>query len=190
MIHALSPRLQRALALTLLLLAVFAVWGGVVTPIARAWQERTAAIESDRQLLAGYRRATSDPTALLERLKQAEQILVDQRGFLEGPTEALAAARLQGDLKRIVEAAGGQLRSAQSLAPVAEEGNQRIGVRIDTLLNIETLKNVLHAIEGAIPPLFIAALEIQAPEEGQNAPGRAIPLTTRMEIHGYLQGGQ
>jgi hypothetical protein len=185
-IGTLSAPFQRALAVTVLLFILSVIWGGVVRPLAGRWEAWNTEIENGEKLLDGYQSAGASQAELQTKISALQQILARQHPFLEGTSSPLVAAKMQGDLKAVVEAAGGQLRSVQVLPAATEGGIGRVGVRADIGATVESLEKILYEIEHSTPLLLIDSLEIQAPENGQDGPGHPVPLTVRFDVYGYL----
>lgn len=169
------------LALVLVLVALF-----VVRPFWSAWQEADDAIAASKTLLAGFQRVGAELPALEAQLKAfGNGADTPQPGLLEAANAPLAAARLQATVKALIEAEGGQMRSVQDL-PTARAGSfQRVAIRLDAALRIESLQKALHRIESAQPYMFVDNVTIRAAEGSRAASGGE--LTVRLEVFGFIK---
>jgi len=106
--------------------------------------------------------------ALEMRLQTREELLAEIRLLdldnpsgsllLEGTTAALAGAQLQGLVKGIVEAAGGEVRSIAVVDPDAAPPFLEIGIRADIVGDMAALRDILVALEQAMPAVIVRRL--------------------------------
>jgi Type II secretion system (T2SS), protein M subtype b len=92
-----------------------------------------------------------------------------QPGLLQGESDTLAQVALQNDLKSLVEANGGEVRSAYALPATAENGLSRISVQYDLTLPVNKLRSLAYAIEARTPYLFLSAIDVAAPRSWPTA---------------------
>ncbi|HXV22667.1 MAG TPA: type II secretion system protein GspM [Alphaproteobacteria bacterium] len=185
---ALSKPVSRFAAIGLLLLALLLVHALIVRPLAKSWRDTVTAIEDARLLAAGYARAAA---ARSQYEEQAQTLRAEQPNpdwFLEGQTDALAAAALQDRIGSMVQSAGAELRSIQAVSAVDEEGMWRVGISVELATKTAALLRLAYAIESGTPYLFINTAEtIADPSQG----GIEDPtLIVRLEISGYRQPDQ
>jgi hypothetical protein len=123
--------LRRVLALTLLLAVFIVAWVAVIRPIVlvsirsraeagemRSDVERLSALAAERPMLE----------TRLQALAVAE---LQRKDLLQGNGSPAIGAALQVEMRTIIEAARGEIRTAQ-ISPVTTEGSlDRIGVRFD-----------------------------------------------------------
>jgi hypothetical protein len=156
---AADPRHARWLALALGAAAAALVLVLLVLPwaaaVGGAWRRADLLerqLDADRRLVgrAAELRADLEET---ERLRAA--------AFLDGPTEALAAAGLQGRLAAMAAAAGGDLLSSETLSAEDDGGLRRLAVRASVDASPDGLRDLLHRIETAAPVLSVAALTLR-----------------------------
>lgn len=190
MIRTLSPQLRRALAISILLLILFILWWGAVTPIAETmggWREH---IHDSLALLYDYRRTAAMEPALQASLEQLRSKSNADTGLLQGPNPAGIAAQLQGNVKSLVEGEAGQIISSQALPPANEAGFTKIAVRVDFRASIDALPKVIHVIESEAPSLFLDNISIRAAQivSASSQTGASQDLTVRWDIYGYAAG--
>lgn len=152
---------DRALALAVLLVAVglflaLAVWPGFrAESVARAKaRDLSGTIALAERRMAGTGIDGSRLTDLVDRLAVHPAI--------QPPDDAgLTVARLQSELRQIVETAGG-LPSQTSAGEVDDEdGLPMQPLRVQFTGNDAVLRDVLHALEFARPDLRLTALSIR-----------------------------
>ncbi|UEM24400.1 type II secretion system protein M (plasmid) [Skermanella mucosa] len=161
----------------------------VAMPLAR--QERNAEqIANLQAMLARYRGMAVEVPRIRAAVENFDREPEGTGSYLEGSTDALAAAWLVEQVKRGVQENGGRVNAAQNLPTATVEDLQKVSVRIQFTGGIETLQRVLHAVERGRPMLFIEGMEIretarsQAGQELNNDPVLAI----RLDVAGYLRG--
>jgi general secretion pathway protein M len=183
----LSPGLRRILALAvlamLLLLGASAVaWvAGEYDAAQGAAQELQAAIERRQQAES----KVAELQAALAALKQHQASAV---GFLQSPTESLAAAELQSRIKSSVEAAHGDLRSTQILPGREDGGFRRVAIRGQIVVDMAALQRMFYELEASAPFLFLDNVEIRARAGSRaKAQGENPELDVRFDLSGYLR---
>ena len=191
MIPTRQPLLSRALAIAILLLVVAAVGFGVILPLFGLLPGEGEAVEQQQHLLAGYQRQAARLPALQQRLAALKQEAAGLTGIWPGTTAALAVAGLQGEVRRLVDAAGGQIRSAQEIPAKPDGGFERIGLRLDLTVPMTGLPGLLKALDAHAPYIFLDTVELRAPEvlPGAVPTGGSPVLTLRCELSGYRSGG-
>ena len=175
---------SRALAVALLLGALGLLGGAVVYPFVQAFTAGAEEIEDLGFRIARLRRVAQSADYWNAQAEKIHARTEAEGQFLEGATPALAAAELQARIKQLAEDAGGTLTSTQASAPREEEGFTRVGVRANMTGTINTLREVLHAVESSRPYLLVSTLNINADRGRQAQPGQ---LRVDIEIYGYLR---
>lgn len=184
--------LSRIVAIALLWLALLLGHRLIVAPLWSAYREGEQSIEQLQGLLQRYRALAEQRTILAERLAEQERRAASVAGYLEGPSDALAAAQLQDRVKSVVEAAGGELRSTQILpaAPVdGDPGFRRTTLRVQFTVTIDGLAAALYELETGQPYLLIEDLTVreQRVRRRRNQPASEPMLDVSLELFGYLR---
>ncbi|WP_085907089.1 type II secretion system protein GspM [Kiloniella majae] len=141
--------------------------------------ERYAAIASMREALEAQK---------LVVIEQAKQ----QQNYLQGATEALAAAGLQAKIIPIAQSSGANIRRVQVLKQKEEEhGFQKVGLRVVVLGKLKAIQATVHALEAYQPLLFIENIEVVNRQGGNpsNKVGRKRSdpdLQVQFDLFGYL----
>lgn len=110
--------------------------------------------------------------------------------YLDGDTDALAAASLQEVVNATVEGSGGRLRSIQIL-PAKDDGKfRRISVRAQMSATIVQLARLLYAFEANKTYLFVDNLDV-ANRRARRRKDQAIEmdptLIVRLDLSGYMR---
>lgn len=102
--------------------------------------------------------------------------------FLAGETEAIAANRLQEQVTRAVEGAGGAPESV-AVARIEDgiDASRRIDVEIGFEATIGEVQEAIFGLETGLPYVFVAALQLQTVERSGDDPR----LRVRMTASGY-----
>jgi general secretion pathway protein M len=184
--------LSRSLAIVLLGAAFL---GGyrLILAAATAYQNAEQKIEQSRALLQRYQALAEQRQTLAERLAEQQRRATSATGYLEGTSDALAAARLQDRVKSVVEAAGGELRSTQILPAEPADVDpsiRRAGLRVQFVVAIKGLEETLYSLETGQPYLLIDNLTIReqrARGRKRNEPSTEPMLDVSVELFGYLR---
>ena len=185
--------LSRTLAIALLLVALLAGVRLVVEPLLGAFREAAAGIAEDEALLQRYRVLAEQRPALARRLEQQQELAASAAGYLQGPSDALAAAQLQDRVKTVIEGAGGELRSTQILPAQPIEGNaaiRRAALRVQFAVTIDGLSATLYELETGQPYLLIDQLSVREQRvrrRRRDEPEPETSLDVTLELSGYLQ---
>ena len=181
--------LSRTLALALLALALLGGFRLVVAPLMAAFQDNAARIEQAETLLQRYLALAEQRQATSDRLAAQEELAASAAGYLEGPSDALAAAQLQDRVKSVIEGAGGELRSTQILPAVAIDGDagiRRTPLRVQFAAAIGGLAETLYELESGQPYVFIEQLTVRE-QRRRDEPGTDGSLDTSLQLSGYLR---
>jgi general secretion pathway protein M len=183
---------SRLLAVALLLVAVLALVQLLVLPVLAAYRETAASIEQSQTLLQRYRALAAQRPRLEEELATQQKAEVASIAYLEGASDALAAAALQDQVRAIITRAGGDLRSTQIL-PVEPAGPEssvrRASLRLQLAVDVEGLQQLLYELETSEPYLFVEDLNIRERslrrlrDEEDEAP----VLDVSLEVSGYMR---
>lgn len=180
---------SRILALGLLVAIAAGVYLFGIAPVQREHRTMDAAIADASMALARFRAMAKTRPALESRHEELSRRHVATGIYLEGATDALAAAALQEKLSALIQANGGALRSIQVLPARTDEDFKRIGLRVQITANLESLFHLLYALEAGETVLFVDNLDIMAarrPRRGDGAAGNPT-LTIRFDMFGYLR---
>jgi hypothetical protein len=156
---------SRGAALGLLTLVLALVWLAIAEPLVgtltgTATDEREKAIT----LLARYEAVIAERPALQERLKTLQTTSDNSTGLAAGPTPAVAAASLQGELKNLIEAVGGEIRSVQILPVEKVEEFEKLSLQYELNVPQQSMQRLLSALKAHRTILIIESLRLRVPE--------------------------
>lgn len=183
--------LSRTVAIALLAIALLAGYRLIMAPVLNAFRDGKARIEQAEELLQRYEALAQQRPLLNDRLAEQEERAASAAGYLQGPSDALAAAQLQDRVKSVVEAAGGELRSTQILPaeqPEADLGVRRTTLRVHFVVTIEGLEETLYDLETGQPYLIIDDVTVrQERARRRREPQRQPMLDVSLELFGYVR---
>jgi len=182
--------LSRTIAVLLLILFGLAAYQLVVVPVHAAYQETAREIEQSRELLRRYRALAAQREGLEQQVAELEAAAGNSEAYLEGTSDALAAAALQDQVRRIIERAEGELRSTQILPATPAEGPggvRRTSLRLQLGIDIAGLETILYELEPGEPFLFVAQITVreQRGQRRRNEPEPETLLDVSLEVYGY-----
>jgi hypothetical protein len=188
---ALSPPVQRGLAVAILIVLIAALYFGVVQPLADNYVADRQTIAQLNDALAKYRRAAAELPARQAQLAALTQDQTGAAGFLQGTNDTLMAAQIQNRIKSLSDAAKVDLRTSEVL-PSAEEGKlKRIAVREQLTGSIGGILAVFHGLEATgSPSLFLDNLSLRTrPVAARaNAPAADEVIDVQFDVYGYTHG--
>ncbi len=182
-----SPARRRLLALGLLGAILAFLCLGILAPLLDGMAERAEHEARQLNLLARLERLSAQGPALRRDLEALDAELAAPDMLLRARSASQAAAQLQSSLRRILEAEGLDIETAQALPPAPQGPLLRLGLRVELRAGIEPLSRVLKAIEAHRPNLAVREALIAAPREASGAaPGGrpAEPLAVRLDVFG------
>ena len=115
--------------------------------------------------------------------------LADLEGlFVAAPTPSLAMAQLQQILQPVISKQQAQFLRATEIPPIEREGLGFTGLRLELAGTIESLVNVVEAIESTVPLLFINRAVFAADPAGVRDPHHRPTVALTLEISAALLG--
>jgi general secretion pathway protein M len=184
--------LSRTLAVALLGIALLGAYRLIIAPLLVAYRDGEARIEQAKELLQRYEALAQQRSLLADRLAEQQERAASAAGYLQGPSDALAAAQLQDRVKSVIETAGGELRSTQILPaePLeADLGVRRTTLRVHFVVTIEGLETTLYELETGQPYLIIDEVTVRQERvrRRRNEPGEHPMLDVSFELFGYVR---
>jgi general secretion pathway protein M len=187
---AAHARRRKAITLGALLALVALPVLLVAWPLAGVHRDLDEGIEMLTTRLAKLQRLAAQREGLERLYREGRQAHQADAHFLESVSDILASAEIQGIVKRVVEAHGGQVQSAQSLPARIEDAGIRITVRVRARLGLEGLVRTLHELETGTPFLFLDNLSVRGQPVMRLRRGtrpEATELNLEADIAGYLR---
>lgn len=188
-----TPSFERRRGQVLALAILFALAAilrfALIGPVWSAFGDQADAIATSENALMRYRAAIGRRAVTEATLRELQQQGAAVSGILEGASTALAAARLQNDLRSIVEANGGEIRTMSNRPPSTEADFEKVAIECDLTLPMNHLKSLTYQIETHTPYLFVDNADIRMPENWQLQGGVAPRLEIRWVVSGYRWAG-
>ncbi len=186
----LSRLLRRLLALALLLAVPAGLYLGGVAPVRAYYESLVAKAGTLEDTLARYRKLGAERPQLAVALRHAEAREPDTALYLEGASDALAAARLQERLNTIVKDSGGSIDSVRVLESAPDGPYRRVSVELLIESRIDALRTILYRIETGKPSLFIKSVNITTITGIRLGRPMTEPadLDVRLEVYGFRKG--
>lgn len=185
MMASLGPGWRRFLAVALLLLPLLASALLVALPLRQAERHAEALDELEAHIGRLEQRLVTREQVLAE-LRQLERLAELDPRLMRAETAAVAGADLAGNLGRFLQEAGGLVDTTQVLEPVLEPPVQRIGVRLQGVIDLEGLRSFLHMIENAEPVLTVERLSVRS----EDLAATSGLVLTEIIVVGYTRAGQ
>ena len=181
----------KALALAILVFAVGFFYLAVVSPVLAFYDDRSQRLEQRAALAERYQLLVRQ----LPSLQEADKHWRDEAGgelLLEGQSDAIASASLQGEMKSLVEDAGAKLSSAQVLAADNAGRFRRVGLHVVLSGDFKLVTSVFRAMETSRPKLYVGNFDLHAGGVGGSEDdsdsgdaGDGGELTVTMDIYGF-----
>jgi general secretion pathway protein M len=162
----------------------------LVEPLMGSFVEHRESIARSRDMLVRYQGLNSSRKQIDSNLTKLQAAQASEERLLKGGSAQLVGAKLQNNLKELIEGDGGSLTSMQVL-PVREEQNfQRVTLAVTLTATIESLQKILYAVEAQTPYLFVENLQVTANQgytEVSDSENRR-DLQVHFEVFGYMPG--
>jgi general secretion pathway protein M len=155
-----GPR-GRALAVALLVFALLIVWVAVISPLLGFYSERADDLSSQRLKAAHMALLADQLPALKQRAESTGHTGPAPSLVVEGSSDAVAAATLQGKVQAMAADVGTTLVSVENLQhePVGT-AYHRIGLKISLNASWPVLIALLKAVDQTTPPMLIDDVQI------------------------------
>jgi general secretion pathway protein M len=181
-----SPRAKRTAALALLLFAVLAVTALIAAPVFKLHEHYDTALET-LQFRFNKLRGVAAQKAEIQKGLAAVKGENAARFFLKNSAPNLAGSELQDLVRAAVEKGGARLTSVQVAAPKEEGRYRQITLNLQVIGNVITLQKTLHALESALPYVFVDTLRINSTQfrGARTSPGQEPEVTIQMDVSAY-----
>lgn len=182
-----SSRIGASVLPLALLAAVIASLAGVAVGPYFLLHGLDQEIAASEETLVRLRREVAGESKLKQENLDLVALGQEANLLLEGSTAGISGAGLQKLISDIVLEHGGVASSLQ-LLPIKEEDKlERVALRLSISVDIEGLRNILHAIETGKPLLFIDDLTVRTGEQddGEIDPYHRGPLQVDLQLSGF-----
>ncbi|MBE7210285.1 MAG: general secretion pathway protein GspM [Gluconacetobacter diazotrophicus] len=179
-----TGRAGRLLALGLLVLLLAVAWEAVAMPVIELYRARTERLEDGRDRLARME-ALAARLPALRREAAGGQAQNGPAALIDGATDAIASAALQGQVQQMASSLGATLSSSETVSGKAggdagperggkprADGFRRIGVRISVTAPFAVMVKLLGRIAQSSPVLLVDDLQLHGSriQLGSNPP--------------------
>jgi general secretion pathway protein M len=161
-----TGRAGRLLALGLLLLVLVLLWEVIGSPLCDWYRSRSEAL-SGREALAERMEILAARLPALRRDSEAGGIRPGAGALIDGSSDAIAGAALQGQVQQMASALGASLSSSETLpgSPAGGSGGpggdyRRVGVRISVTAPFAVMVRLIAGIEQATPAMLVDDLQL------------------------------
>jgi len=160
MMDSLTQKQRQSLALAILALVVVMIFTLTVAPLWAVNQHYLDTIDGLDNRLQILQRAASAGSSLRSQHEQLKRSLASNRHYLKSTSEALAAANLQGIIKRTTASNDMEVLSTQILPASEEAGFTRVVLKVRMRGGLDNAVKVFHALETGQPYLFLDNVSI------------------------------
>lgn len=182
--------MAKVVAVAIFAILLFAANQFAAQPLLRIYRDNQINIASSQERLQRYQALAEEKPGLIDRLAALESDVEASTAYLEGGSDALAAAALQNLVSDAIDMAGGEVKSLRSLPAVEVEDRSdlhRTGVQLRFAADIDSVAEALHDLETMDPFLSIDRLEVTAAatHRAKNDADAAQKLDVRLDVYGY-----
>ena len=164
-----GPR-GRAIAVALLVLVLLILWTALVSPLLSFYGDRADALSTQQLKVAHMAVLAGQVPELKKRAAASGNTGPAPSLVVEGPSDAVAAATLQGKVQSMAAEVGTTLTSVENLPHEAVgTAYHRIGLKISLNASWPVLIALLKAIDQASPPMLLDDVQIH---------GSPLPMVT------------
>lgn len=150
-----TGRRGQILAVVLPIVLLAALWFGAAVPAIDWYAERAETLARQRTLAARMADLAAALPALQTQLDASAKAPAPTVALLDGTTDGIAGAALQGRVQELASAAGANLTSIETLTPEPAGSARRVGVRVSLTAPWPVLVHLLEQLaEG--PPRMVA----------------------------------
>ena len=156
----------------------------IAVPLLDLYTEREVAIEARRTLLPRLNAAVGELPVLRARAAELRAASTIRKITLEGASDAIAAAALQGHIEELTAAAGASIGSTEGLPTETRGAYRRIGLRLVLSGPYETLVALFAKLQVATPPLVIDNVQIRGLQRRAGVP-QPLALDAGFDVYGF-----
>jgi len=178
----------------------------VIEPLLDAYASKEEILTQKRMLVVKLAAAAGELPRLKERLTQLRQAASARKIFLDGSSDAIAAANLQSHIEELANTAGVTISTTEARPPEARGPDRKIGLRIAISGRYESILMFLAAVESGSPPLVLDNIQIhatlggrlslpaypvalpQTPNQPSDQPAEA-RLDAGLDVYGFRRSG-
>ncbi|MFK8068601.1 MAG: type II secretion system protein GspM [Gammaproteobacteria bacterium] len=186
-------RWQHGLLSFLILITLVAlIFAACVRPALTYYKDKQTELQTQQERLHRYKNVAAQKDTLLPFYKKQINQSTDTINFMQKMAPSLAAAKLQQQIKSLLEKNQGQLISTQPIPAQPEDMVTPIMIKVHIKSNTKALLHILHNLESSQPLVFIQNLQIQSvgrnkKKANNRSQNKVIkPLNTRFDLKVYM----
>lgn len=185
MIAALPTGWQgRLLALGLAVIALVVVYAAAAAPLLDLYAENAALAERRQAMVVRLHAIAGELPPLRARVAELRAAVASSKVTLDGASDAVASAALQGRVEELAAAAGVTIGSTEGIPAEVRGGYRRLGLRLVITGTYEGLVKLLAGIEATRPPLIVDNVQMRAFQRRPGATAVAM-LDASLEVSGF-----
>lgn len=153
---------KRLLTVTGTVVAVVAVAVLLLVPYIRQWQSYDNAIAQRQQQIQRLKRQVVNKPVLISEINRMDALMNASNLFIRAGDKATASGILLSSLKKLVEDAGGEIRSVTSLSPKKQQAadDNIVAAKMDFTIDNMGFVDILSDLSTAKPVLNITAVRL------------------------------
>ena len=186
MIDALSDKQRQLLAVAILALILFMVTTLTILPLWAVNRHYTNTIDELDTRLQILQRAVSASDGLRTQHDQLKRSLASNRHYLQGNSDALAAANLQSTVKRVALSRRMEVLSTQILPSQEEAGFTRVALKVRMRGTLDNTVQLMHSLETSQPYLFLDNVTIRSISRRRAGNAAGQMLNVDFDLIGYM----
>ena len=185
--------IARVVALGILGVLLLAGNQFVLQPLLNTYQENQKTIVQSNERLRSYRSVVAEHRIMAEQLEELQSLeTAESPYYIDGTSDALAAAELQDLVTETVEFAGGDIRSVQALTAIDVANGlslRKAAVTLRFTTDIGGLAEALFNLETGDPLLFVERLQVSVNRnlDRREEQNEARPLDVDLDIFGFVR---
>ncbi|MBF0147378.1 MAG: hypothetical protein HQL85_14530 [Magnetococcales bacterium] len=183
-----TPTLSRLIAVVILLLVVKLFWSVLIIPYWNRFNDQQEQIDNKLVLLNNYKQV-SEQTEKLEKiyLELRESSKQDLQIFDED-SASVVASKLQAIIKILIFSNKSTQKSSQIIRLEDENGFQRIGVKIQMITDLASMRNIIDGLERYPKLLVVDMIDIQNQDEyNKNYKDADSNLIVTIDIYAFVR---
>lgn len=187
MMDALTEKQRQLLAVTILVLVIAMLITITIMPLWAVNRHYLDTIEELDHRLEILQRTVSTSDGLRSQHEQLKRSLTSNRHYLQGTSDALAAANLQSTIKRLAASKSMEILSTQILPASEDAGFTRVALKVRMRGILENTVKLIHSLETGQPYLFIDNVTIRKiSRRSSKLPAIGQMLNVDFDLIGYM----
>jgi Tfp pilus assembly protein PilO len=160
-----------------------ALYVAVAAPLLALYADNAALIDNRQMLLFKLNAIAQELPNLRARVAEMRSAATSDKITLEGDSDAIALATLQGRIEGLAATAGVTIGSTESLQAEPQGAYRRLGLRLVLNGTYEALVKLLARLETATPPLVVDNVQLHSFQRRPTAPTGAIDAS--VEVYAF-----